>query len=46
MKREVVLAFVVGFAVGALWMRKHLTCRPCQEKWQQLKRSLGLRMIE
>lgn len=41
-----VLAGLVGFAAGALWMYKHLTCPPCQRRWAQWKRKLGMQLIE
>jgi hypothetical protein len=41
-----VLAFVVGVLVGAVWMHQHLTCPACQARWQAIRRALGLRLIE
>jgi hypothetical protein len=44
--RRLVVAFALGVAVGALWMKAHYSCPACQRRWAAWKRSLGLRMIE
>ena len=37
---------LLGFALGAYWMFRHLTCEPCQQRWRSIKRRLGLSLIE
>lgn len=45
-KVRLVGVFLVGALIGALWMRKHLSCKPCQDRWRALKRRIGLKMVE
>lgn len=45
-KAVAIVAGVLGFAVGALWMYRHLTCPVCQRRWAQWKRRIGLQLIE
>lgn len=37
---------LLGFAIGAYWMFRHLTCEPCQQRWKGIKRRLGFLLIE
>lgn len=38
--------FLAGFAVGAYWMYKHMTCESCQHKWRGFVRRTALRYVE
>lgn len=38
--------FLIGFAIGGFWMYKHLTCEGCQQRFSNVKRRLGLALIE
>lgn len=37
---------LLGFVIGGYWMYKHLTCESCQGRWSNIKRRLGMRLIE
>ncbi len=45
MKKAFIALALLAILVGA-WWKVHKSCPVCQERWRQIKRQIGLRLVE